>query len=256
MGTRRMRLQRHMRLQPRTGVAGSAVSRPQQWWSWYPPPLGSRPQPPGLTGFLKLLKPVGRVTIIFGMLEPWKHRRNFNTPGHAHELTFGCYHGFKFLQSDTTCQWLADAIKVARGELNFDVWAYVFMPNHVHLILHPRGRVYDIAEIRKAIKQPVGRAGVAWIEERSPAWLARITRTRGNRTERLFWQSGGGYDRNIYETKALLNMIDYLHMNPVRKQLVKNASDWRWSSAAHYLGVGDSPILIDPIPADWVVTKF
>ena len=52
-----------------------------------------------------------------------KHRRNFNEPGHAHELTFSCYRGYKFLSVDRTCQWLAEAIDAARTEYKFQLWA-------------------------------------------------------------------------------------------------------------------------------------
>ena len=162
------------------------------------------------------------------------HRRNYNEPGHAHELTFSCYHRFPFLRSDRTCQWLADAINDAREALSFELWAYVFMPDHVHLIVFPRAPEYDIAEIRSAIKLPVARRAIAWLRRESPEWIEKLTRQRGARTETLFWQSGGGYDRNITSPQTLARMIDYLHLNPVRKGLVTSAVEWQWSSARWY----------------------
>ena len=86
-----------------------------------------------------------------------KHRRNYNEPGQAHELTFSCYRRYQFFTSDRTCQWLRDSIESARRDFDFALWAYVFMPEHIHLIVWPRRPVYDIAEIRQAIKEPVGR---------------------------------------------------------------------------------------------------
>jgi hypothetical protein len=56
------------------------------------------------------------------------HRKAINTPGHAHELTFSCYHRFQFLKAERTCQWLAEAIQTARVKDSFDLWAFVFMP--------------------------------------------------------------------------------------------------------------------------------
>jgi putative transposase len=181
-----------------------------------------------------------------------RHRRNYNIPGHAHEFTFSCYHGYDFLRSERTCQWLADAINEARSKLDFDVWAYVFMPNHVHLIVRPRLLTSDVALIRKAVKQPVARLAIAWLETHAPHWIPRITRCRGGRIERLFWQSGGGYDRNITDGQTWLKMVDYLHMNPVRKRLVEFPAQWKWSSAAHYFMNGTSPINVDRIPPEWL----
>ena|SRR5436190_1197466 len=181
------------------------------------------------------------------------HRKNYNDPGHAHELTFSCYQRFEFLKSDRTCQWLVASLTEARQKCDFDLWAYVFMPDHVHVIVHPRKSIYDISAIRKAIKSPVATLAIRHLELHAPQWLLKITRQRGRRVERLFWQSGGGYDRNIIESETLLTMIDYIHLNPVRKGLVQHACDWRWSSASWYAGVrADRPIAIDPIGSDWL----
>jgi REP-associated tyrosine transposase len=180
------------------------------------------------------------------------HRRNYNIAGHAHELTFSCYRRFAFLRSERTCHWLAEAIRDARRTLAFDLWAYVFMPDHVHLIIWPWEADYDIAQIRSAIKQPVARRSIAFLRRESPEWIEKLTRRRGKRTETLFWQSGGGYDRNIMAPRTLARMIDYLHLNPVRKGFVANAADWLWSSARWYLGRVAGPLAIDPIPAEWV----
>ena len=184
-----------------------------------------------------------------------RHRRNFNEPGHAHELTFSCYRRFPFLLKDRTRRWLADAIGRARSEHDFDLWCYVVMPEHVHLIVRPRGAVYDIAVIRRAIKEPVGRDAFKHLRRHAPEWIPRLTRRRGKRRERLFWQSGGGYDRNITEPGALLAMIEYIHLNPVRRGLVEQARDWEWSSAAWFEGVGTPPILPDRIPPEWTIDE-
>ncbi len=180
-----------------------------------------------------------------------QRRKSFNIPGHAHELTFSCFHRYKFLQADRCRQWLAEAIGAARQRHEFWLWAYVFMPDHVHLILYPHRAEYDMAAILKGIKQPVGDRAIAFLEAENSPWLKRLTRRRGQRTERLFWQSGGGYDRNITCPRTLLRMIDYTHENPVRKKLVTAAHDWEWSSAGHYSG-GTSPIPVDPIPPEWL----
>ena len=69
----------------------------------------------------------------------YRHRQNFNDPGDAHELTFSCYRGYQFMRAERTCQWMATSIDIARVSLETDLWAFVFMPEHVHLIVHPHG---------------------------------------------------------------------------------------------------------------------
>ena len=185
------------------------------------------------------------------MLPKSTHRRNFNLQGHAHELTFSCYQRLQFLRAERSCNWLIESLEAARHEKDFAVWAYVIMPEHAHLLIWPQSSEYNISEIRRVIKEPVGRNAIAFLEENSPRWLSRVTRKRGRKTERLFWQSGGGYDRNIESPHVLQAVIEYIHLNPVRRGLAQAPQDWHWSSAAHYAG-GISPLIPDQIPTDWI----
>jgi putative transposase len=172
-------------------------------------------------------------------------RPSVNEPGHAHELTFSCFHHYPFLHAERTCAWLADSINEARADHDFALWAYVFMPEHVHLMIYPRRPVYDIGVIRKAIKEPVARKAIKHLQEHAPHWLPRITVKRGARLERRFWQAGGGYDRNVWDPATLLAMIEYIHNNPVRRGLVMRAADWKWSSAGWF--EGKNSLKPDPI---------
>src|SRR5262245_51890194 len=172
-------------------------------------------------------------------------RAAINEPGHAHELTFSCFRRYRFLSAERTCQWLAEAIEAARIELQFALWAYVFMPEHVHLIVYPQLAQYDIRGILQRIKEPVGRKAVKYLRACAPHWLARISVTRGQRTERRFWQAGGGFDRNACEPETLLAMIEYIHANPVRRGLGGRAEDWKWSSAGW--SEGKNSLRPDPI---------
>ena len=180
-----------------------------------------------------------------------RHRRNYNLPGHAHELTFSCYRNFPFLASERTCRWLADAIDAARAKHRYRLWAYVFMPDHVHLVVCPQDEHYDIARFRQSVKEPVSRHALRHMERYAPHWLERVTRRRGRRVERCFWQSGGGYNRNLVEPGTLWKTIEYVHTNPVREALAASPGAFAWSSAAWYAGKRDGPLTIDPIPTDW-----
>ena len=68
--------------------------------------------------------------------------KRFDIPGHAHELTFTCFHGLPLLSRDRARQWLVDAIGRARDRHEFDIWAYVIMPEHVHLLVFHLGKSY------------------------------------------------------------------------------------------------------------------
>ncbi len=181
-----------------------------------------------------------------------RHRpRAYNDLGHAHELTCSCFRRLSLLSKDRSCQWLAEAIGTARRELNYALWAYVFMPDHLHLIVCPRESDYDDSDFLKRFKEPVSRKAVRFLKAQAPDWSPQLRMRRGDRVEHHFWQPGRGHDRNIVEPRTLQAMIDYLHWNPVRKGLVEQARDWKWSSAGWFEGLLLNTLEPDPIPWAW-----
>ncbi|WP_406697381.1 REP-associated tyrosine transposase [Singulisphaera sp. Ch08] len=167
----------------------------------------------------------------------WKTARRENAPGHAHELTFSCYKRLPLLSRDRTCRWLVESIDAARHQAQFDLWAYVIMPEHAHVLIRPREADYDISEMLWKMKQPVGRKAIAFLKLNSRKWLEKLTVHRADGSvSRQFWQTGGGYDRNIIKTDTLMKVVDYFHQNPVRRGLVDRTEEWEWSSARWYAG--------------------
>ena len=142
-----------------------------------------------------------------------------------------------------------EALEQARRRLDFAVWAYVLMPEHVHVIVWPRRTSYEIRLIRTALKVPVQRVALAHLRQHAPVFLEKLRDEQPNgEVHYRFWQRGGGYDRNIYEPATLYEMIEYIHNNPVRRGLVEKATDWVWSSARFYAGMRPVPIEMDFLP--------
>ncbi len=73
--------------------------------------------------------------------------KRYNLPGHAHFLTFSCFGRRPFLSRDRSRGWMIDAIALARERHGFDLWAWVIMPEHVHLLIFPRRETYEISAI-------------------------------------------------------------------------------------------------------------
>ena len=142
--------------------------------------------------------------------------RRFNIAGHFHELTFSCYGSQDLLSQGDSCHYLADAIIHAKSRRRFHLRAYVFMPEHVHLLIQPELDEYSISEILQSIKQPVARRTLAYARQNDPAMLACMT-TGQKHTLFRFWQAGGGYDRNLFSPSAIHKAIIYIHSNPVRR---------------------------------------
>lgn len=180
-----------------------------------------------------------------------KSCKRHNIPGDAHSLTFSCFRRQPFLSKDRTRTWLIDAIERARTLHAFDVWAYVIMPEHVHLVIYPTGD-YSISRILTSIKQPVAKRAAIFVKTRSPAFEGRmLDRQPNGKTALRFWQRGGGYDRNLESPALIWETIDYIHANPVRRRLCDSPANWVWSSAAEYSGLRRGPLAIQPASLPW-----
>ena len=116
----------------------------------------------------------------------------YNIEGNAHELTFSCYKNRPFLLSERTNNYLVDSVISSREKHQFEVWAYVFMPNYVHLLICPSKTEYSISNILLSIKQPVSRKAIDYLKKNNPNGLKHLATSQIHRPYR-FWQKGGGY---------------------------------------------------------------
>ena len=173
-----------------------------------------------------------------------KRVRHYNDPGDLHELTFSCYKRMPLLTNDLWREMLGLAIDRALIGHGYQLAAFVYMPEHVHLIVYPLAEADGIDKLLKAIKRPYSyRIKKLLIAEHSPL-LARLTiRQRPGVETFRYWQEGPGYDRNLTNTKTVLAAVDYVHLNPVRRGLCRSATEWRWSSARHYV---EDALPVDP----------
>ena len=173
-----------------------------------------------------------------------KRCHRWNTGGHAHELTFTCYQDRAFLSKDRTCRFLADALIAAQEKRDFDLWAYVFMPDHVHLVICPRLDAYSVSRILRSVKQPVSRRAIEYLKRENPDGLRHLATGQQDEPFR-FWQKGGGYDRNISKVETLIEVVRYVHNNPVHRDLAREPEEWFYSSAADWKGLRSGPVPID-----------
>ena len=121
-----------------------------------------------------------------------------------------------------------DLLAASCRAANVEIWSWVLMPNHVHLIL----TLADADGIRRAL---------APVHRRYPGAIhARLRRT-GH-----FWQ--GRFGAVAMDEAHLAAAVRYLALNPVRARLVEQAHDWPWSSVhSHLSGCNDGIATLAPV---------
>ncbi len=170
--------------------------------------------------------------------DPRTHRKrvkHYDEPGQAHELTFSCYQRKRLLSDQQLCTLLSHSIDRAVERQGFELVAFVYMPEHVHLIVFPTNSEAEVSRLLFAIKRPFStRVKQLLTRDASPLLTDLTIRERPARTTFRFWQEGGGYDRNIASIKTLRTAIEYVHNNPVRRTLCDSPGQWKWSSWRYY----------------------
>lgn len=123
--------------------------------------------------------------------------------------------GQKVFLKPTDYESFVSALCAVRQRYPFCLYAYALMPNHFHLLV-------EVKEV------PTARL----MQSLLTAYVRGFNR-RYRRRGHLFQ---GRYNAIICDRDSyLLELVRYIHLNPVRAGLVKRPSDWKWSGHAEYL---------------------
>ena len=112
---------------------------------------------------------------------------------------------------------LARSLAKTRRKHGFVLTAWGFLADHWHAIIYPPYPL-SISVVLKAVKV---------------SSMIAINVARGTGGE--LWQ-GRFFDRALRTVKEYNETVQYIHLNPVRRGLVKRAEEWKWSSVHEYAG--------------------
>ncbi len=126
---------------------------------------------------------------------------------------------------------LRDSFKQAKGNLKFEIDAIVILPDHLHMIIQPNeNKTYP--DIIKRIKVNFSRNIDATKIEDYEESASRKTKNEKDIWQRRYWE------HTITDEKDLHSCIDYIHFNPVKHGLVKQAKEWKYSTFEKYVKQG------------------
>jgi putative transposase len=142
---------------------------------------------------------------------PWGLTR-FHHTGQSHFVTFCFYHRRPLFMTQESREVFEAALERVRRSYRLNVYGYVVMPEHIHLLLsEPQEGTLAVA--LKSLKQGVSR------------------RLIGHAAH--FWQKRY-YDLNVRSHRQFMEKLLYIHHNPVKRRLCDRPEDWAWSSFRHY----------------------
>src|SRR4051812_8453022 len=101
--------------------------------------------------------------------------KRFHEPGDFHELTFSCYRRMPLLTNDEWRRLLAESLDLAVRGGACRLIAYVFMPEHVHVLVQPETHHVRVDLLLKAIKAPFSSRIRRKLEDARSPLLDRLT---------------------------------------------------------------------------------
>ncbi|MBI5705453.1 MAG: transposase [Armatimonadetes bacterium] len=179
-------------------------------------------------------------------------RVDWNEPRHAHELTLSCFKRLPLIQHDEVRRTMLDVLDEVRSEFDLQVWAYVLMPEHLHLLLKPNQESYSIERIRSSFRQKSAFRALSWLRQNDTSMLHELRIVEKARVGARFWQEGKGYDRNLWSSNSTYACIAYIHGNPVARGLCERPDEWPWSSYRFYECLPPWPFEVDRCPVETI----
>ncbi|SEP74126.1 REP element-mobilizing transposase RayT [Hyunsoonleella jejuensis] len=134
---------------------------------------------------------------------------------------------------------LIDSVNHCRAEKGLELYAYCFMPSHLHFVF--RSSHDKPMELLRDFKKHTAKKIIEAIkthpQESRKEWLLwmfeRAGKKQGNVTKYQFWQHHNK-PIELWSTSVIQQKIDYIHNNPVVNGFVTNPEDWKYSSARNF----------------------
>lgn len=122
-------------------------------------------------------------------------------------------YGSCVLKNDNVAKIVHDAIFFYHGK-KYNVISWCIMPNHVHVLIEVMKNI-SLSSILHSWRSFSSNEINKVLNRRGRLWMPEY------------------FDRFIRDNDHFNNVVDYIHNNPVKAGLVKEATEYKWSSAGY-----------------------
>lgn len=147
-----------------------------------------------------------------------------------------------------------ESLKYGIEKKGLQLFAYVIMSNHVHLIV--QSSIGDLSGTIRDLKKYTAKKIIETIELRPESrreWLLnqfRFNATKHKRNSNYQVWTHENHAILLYSNNFIAEKIEYIHQNPVRAKIVHYPEDYLYSSARNYASLSavlDVEILVLPV---------
>ncbi|MDD3602459.1 MAG: transposase [Sulfurovum sp.] len=155
---------------------------------------------------------------------------------HPHFFTCTILNWLRVFTRPESVDIILDSLRYLQAEENLKLYAYVILENHIHLIAGGD----DIARSMNHFKSFTAEEILKLLQKENATALleqfAFYKKAHKTTASYQIWQEGA--QPKLIQTDAMMiNKINYIHQNPVKRGYVDEAKHWRYSGAGNYEGI-------------------
>ena len=162
-----------------------------------------------------------------------RSRYKIYEPTHPHFITLTVLHWIPLFTNTKSVDILLDCFRYLQKNDNLKIYSYVILENHLHLVASSD----DIAKTIKKFKSYTAKKLLKLLQEENIKTileqLAFYKKAHKKTTIYQVWQEGM-QPKLIQDEKTMIQKIEYIHNNPVKRGYIDEARHWRYSSARDY----------------------
>jgi len=153
-----------------------------------------------------------------------------------HFVTCTTINWIALFSSKATANILFESLRYLQENNRIEIYAYVIMENHLHMIVSSQNLSKEISNF----KSYTARTIIDYLEEKKAKHILDLLHfyKLKHKTDRSYqlWQEGS-HPVGIINDDMMIQRIEYIHYNPVKRGFVDKPEHWRYSSARNYCGM-------------------
>ena len=162
-----------------------------------------------------------------------RSRYKIYEPTYPHFITCTILHWIPIFTRTETTNIVFDSLKFLQKEDNLKIYAYIILENHLHMIMSSD----DVSKTIKKFKSFTAKEILKYLQIKNVKTileqLSFYKKAHKTQTTYQLWQEGF-QPKLIKDEKMMVETINYIHQNPVKRGYVDVAKHWRYSSDRDY----------------------
>ena len=169
-----------------------------------------------------------------------RSRYLIHEPDRAHFITCTIVEWLPVFNSAACCEIVVNSLAYCQKQKGLKIYAWVILDNHLHAIL----AALDLSSVLRDFKSFTALKIIEQLGLENRHWLLNqlgyyCSEHKSQRYQ--IWQEGS-HPQSIQTDEVMLQKLNYLHHNPVKRSMVVAPEHWRYSSAHLWLP-GAQPLL-------------